>query len=209
MQNSSGGFWQPDGAADEVQGGDSAAGAAPISSSGFSSTYDGYDLTEPQIPNDTKTVPSVSEVSWEASEYIQHDKDISWFIILSAIAFVLFGVALFFKQWTFAALVIAMTAAIIVYARRPPRTLHYKLGLHNFSIEGKPYSYSDFRAFGLSQEGPLHMVTLLPLKRFSPPVSMYFEEQDGEQIVDILAVHMPMEKLKPDFFDDLVRKLRF
>lgn len=172
------------------------------------SAYDGYDLTAP-LGSTVAQEPEIEEVKWEASEYIQHDKDAVWFIALAAIAAILFFAAILLKQWTFAMLVIAMTASVVVYARRPPRTLHYHLGERHFSIEGKEYTYSDFKAFGVVQDGPLHMVTLVPRKRFAPPLSMYFDESDGEAIVDILGLHMPLKEFKPDAFDALVRKLRF
>jgi hypothetical protein len=48
----------------------------------------------------------------------------------------------------------------------------------------------------------------LPKKRFSPSVSIYFPEESGEQIVDILGSILPMEKIKLDFIDRIVRKLK-
>ncbi len=196
-------FWQPE----SVSQADSTPPEADQPQP-FPSAYSGYGLSE--VPSDVDDHPKViDEVQWDASEYVQHDKDASWFIILTGITALLLGAAVFLRQWTFAALIIAMAVAIVVYARRPPRTLHYRLSHEDFSIEDKDYSYNDFKAFSLSQDGPLHTVTLLPRKRFSPPVSMYFAEEDGEQIVDILATHMPLEPIKHDIFDDFVRKLRF
>lgn len=206
MQPSSGGFWQP-GNTNDAASEEQPEAQSTITPKRSVSAYSGYELTEPE--QKPAPAPVVAEVEWEASEYIQHDKDAGWFIILGTVAIIIFSIALMFRQWTFAALVIAMTVAIIVYARRPPRILHYKLGLQNFSIENKDYYYKDFKAFGVTRDGPLHMITFLPRKRFSPPVSMYFDEEDGEQIVDILAGHMPMQPLKHDLFDEFVRKLRF
>lgn len=210
MQPSNGGYWRPNDADDSQAQPQTEVAAQPQSAENtqFTSAYDGYELTAPQQLQNQQAIPA-DEVEWEASEYIQHDKDAGWFIILLAAATTLFFIALLFSQWTFALLVVAMTASIIVYARRPPRILHYHMGPNDFAIEGREYSYKDFKAFGITKEGPLHMITLIPRKRFMPPVTMYFEEKDGEKIVDILGLHMPLEKIKPDMFDDLVRKLRF
>jgi hypothetical protein len=49
---------------------------------------------------------------------------------------------------------------------------------------------------------------LIPTKRFAPGVSVYFPTEVGEQIVDILGQRLPMENLKLDLVDVVVRKLR-
>jgi hypothetical protein len=58
------------------------------------------------------------------------------------------------------------------------------------------------------QDGDHHSIMLIPTKRFSPGVSVYFPEEVGEQIVDILGQRLPMENLKLDVIDIVVRKLR-
>jgi hypothetical protein len=70
------------------------------------------------------------------------------------------------------------------------------------------YHLTDFRAFGLIKDGDNHSIMLIPIKRFSPGVSVYFPEEAGEQIVDILGQRLPMEELKLDVVDIIVRKLR-
>jgi len=49
---------------------------------------------------------------------------------------------------------------------------------------------------------------LIPTKRFAPGVSVYFPDDAGEKIVDILGQRLPMEELKLDVIDIVVRKLR-
>jgi hypothetical protein len=175
------------------------------------SRYDGYELTAPQqeAPTEPQAVAGQQLIEWEASEYVHHEKDTSWFIVLAIGTLMALGVALFFRQWTFALLIVVMAVAIVFFARRPPRTLHYALDTSGIRINDRLYPYRDFRAFGVVNEGPLYSVVLIPTGRFVPATSMFFEEQDGEKIVDILAARLPMEKIKVDFVDTLTRKLRF
>jgi hypothetical protein len=49
---------------------------------------------------------------------------------------------------------------------------------------------------------------LLPTKRFKPGVSVYFPEEAGEAIVDMLGARLPMQEFHLDIIDKLVRKLR-
>lgn len=132
-----------------------------------------------------------------------------WFLILGAVTLVLAAAMFFLRQWTFGGLIIVMGVVLAVYGRRPPRVLHYSIGNEGLSIENKHYTFEDFRAFGILEEGPIYSALLFPRKRFSPAVTMYFSQDDGEKIVDVLGAHLPMEHVELEFIDKLARTLRF
>jgi hypothetical protein len=48
----------------------------------------------------------------------------------------------------------------------------------------------------------------MPRKRFSPAVTVYFPKEKGEEIVDVFGARLPMEEVKLDLIDKIVRKLR-
>jgi len=60
----------------------------------------------------------------------------------------------------------------------------------------------------LIQDADSNSIMLIPRKRFAPGVSVYFPADAGERIVDILGQRLPMENLKLDVVDVIVRKLR-
>ncbi len=149
-------------------------------------------------------------VTWTAKEYVELDKGRWWYVIAILIALLLIAVdILWLKSYTFSALIVVMTVALAIYIRRPPREIQYTLsGRQGLYVGEKLYHLSEFRAFGLIKDGDHHSIMLIPIKRFSPGVSVYFPEEAGEQIVDILGQRLPMETLKLDVIDVLVRKLR-
>ena len=53
-----------------------------------------------------------------------------------------------------------------------------------------------------------YAIVLTPRKRFSPRTWVYFPEAQGEQIVDAFGARLPMEEVKLDFIDKIVRALR-
>lgn len=178
------------------------------------STYNGYDLTTPAAVGSAAIQSTASEyanesISWEASEYIHHQKGFLWFVAFGAITLAILAVAVYFQVWTFVALIVVMAIAFLVYALRKPRPVHYSLTADDIKIGEKSYHYSDFRAFGIIPDGGVFSVQLLPTKRFMPAITMYFEEADGEHIVDILGAHLPMEEVDHDLVDRLMRRLRF
>lgn len=149
-------------------------------------------------------------ISWEAAEYIHLHKGAGWYILFFIVVLAFIAVDVFIlKSITFSVLVVVMAVAVIIYSRRAPKGLHYTLSQkHGLYIGERLYSYDEFKAFGVIKDGEHHSIMLIPVKRFAPGVSVYFPEEIGEQIVDILGSRLPMEDLKLDAVDILVRKLR-
>ena len=147
-------------------------------------------------------------VNWEAREYILRDKSGLWYVGLAVIAVGLSLLAIFLKQWTFLALVIVATIALVLYTTRKPRTLHYSLSDDGLTEGNNLYTYDEFRSFGVLNEENHYSIVLIPKKRFGMRVTVFFPETEGEQIVDIFGARLPMEPVKPDALDKLVRWLR-
>jgi len=163
--------------------------------------------SEQAIEEDTIDNPPIT---WSAQEYVHIDKGAGWFILFVIVVLGLIAVDIFLlKSWTFSALVVVMAVAIVIYVRRPPRMLTYGLSpAQGLYVGERLYHFDEFRAFGLIQDGEHHSIMLIPRKRFSSGVSVFFPEEAGERIVDILGQRLPIEELKLDIVDLIIRKLR-
>lgn len=168
---------------------------------------------QPTIASEPLGRPQMNQgegLEWQASEYVEHEKSIKWFIVLGVIVVILAALAVFLmKNYLFAVLIVVMGSAIAVWAKRPATEMHYQLSPESVLVNDKRFVLHDFRAFGLLQEGAVYSVILLPNKRFSPGVNIYFPHELGEQIVDTLGAALPMEDIQPDWIDKLTRKLNF
>lgn len=153
-------------------------------------------------------VSSTEKISWEAEEYIAHDRNAWWYVGLVAVALVLVGLAVLLQAWTFLAVVVLSVLALVVYTLRPPRTLHYHLDNDGLWEDQKLYAYADLKGFGIMQEDNHFAIVLMPRKRFSPRVTVYFPESRGEKIVDAFGMRLPMEEVKLDLLDKLIKFLR-
>jgi hypothetical protein len=149
-------------------------------------------------------------LSWQASEYVHHEKGVEWFLALIGVAtaLLLLDIVLI-RSWTFGILIVVMAMAAIVVARRPPHVISYLLSSEGIQIDEKHFGFHDFRAFGVIQEGAFYSIRLIPVKRFMPMVSVYFPTEMGEQIVDVFGSMLPMEQIKLDPIDKFVEKIRF
>ena len=150
----------------------------------------------------------IQDVSWQAEEYIVRDRNTWWYIGLFLIGAALGVLAVFLGWWTFLVLVILSIVTILVSTFRPPRKINYQLTSDGLVEGGKLHKYDEFRAFGILKEDNHFSAVLIPKKRFSISVKVYFPEGSGEAIVDALGARLPMEEVKLDFLDKIVNFLR-
>jgi hypothetical protein len=152
---------------------------------------------------DTKNI-----VNWEAEEYLQRDKKAGWYIGFTVVVLALVALSVFLQWWTFTVLVVLSAIALIIYSVRPPRKLHYSLSDKGLSEGNALYAFETFKSFGVLKDGNNYAIVLTPRKRFSPRVTVYFPKESGEKIVDAFGMRLPMEEVKLDFLDKIVRMLR-
>lgn len=155
-------------------------------------------------------VGELAPVSWTASEFVDHEKNNSWYMSLAAITGVAVVVIYLITRDIVTALAILIAAGLFgVTARRRPRTLQYELDSYGVHIGDKLYEYSAFKAFSVIEEGAFNSIQLMPLKRFLPPISLYFPPDQENQIIDTLGNYLPHEERSRDPIDRLMRKVRF
>ena len=151
---------------------------------------------------------TATTVKWEAEEYITHDKNAGWYIGLAIVGIALVALSIWLRWWTFTALVVLCVVSLLIYVIRPPRKIKYSVNAKGLTEGEKTYSFEDYRAFGILQDDTNFAIVLMPRKRFSPAVTVYFPKEKGEEIVDIFGARLPMEEVKLDLIDKIVRKLR-
>lgn len=147
-------------------------------------------------------------INWEANEYIQREKGKVWYVIFAVIVLAFIALTIWLKDWSFLALVVVCAVALLLYVIRPPRKLHYTLDNKGLTEGNHLYPYSDFKSFGVLKEGSHYCIVLTPKKRFSLRNNVYFPETMGEEIVDQFGERLPMEPVKLDLIDQLIRILR-
>jgi hypothetical protein len=157
----------------------------------------------------TEVVDPGQSFSWQASEFIHHEKSFSWYVILGLITLALVIAAVVTRQWFSIAVFATMTAAVVVYASKEPRVLNYRLDNHGLTIDGKTSSYASFKSYSVQQDTNWHVIELDPTQRFSPRVSVIFDTADLDKITAILDTKMPRADRQPDWIEKLTRSIRF
>lgn len=149
-------------------------------------------------------------VVWTASEFIHHHKDASWFIGLAVVS--LLGAGLVYvttrDSVTFA-MVLTVLVMLGIFASRKPRVLRYMLDESGISIAEKHYPYEEFKTFSVQDEGGFHSISLVPLKRINPGLSLYYPPEQENEIVEMISLYLPYEERQPDIVDRLMKRVRF
>lgn len=166
------------------------------------------ELVVPQEPNILAADDTVV-LSWQASEYLHHDKHVGWYLLFGLVFIALIAVAAVTKQWLTIGVFVVMAIALMVYANKQPRVLNYALGNLGITIGDKFYAYDTFRSFGLIQDVAWHVIDLDPNKRFMPRLNVMFENDKRDQIIDILSQHLPRHDRQPDLIERAARAMRF
>jgi hypothetical protein len=150
------------------------------------------------------------EATWSASEFVDHNKSLNWYISLAAITLAI-DVFLYFWTHDFVSIVAvsAMAALLGVMGSRKPRVLDYRLDNAGLTIGSTFHPYAEFKSFAIMEDGALQSITFLPFKRFMPPVSVFYAPDDQDKITDVLAQHLPMEMRQRDAIDRFSRRIRF
>ncbi len=147
-------------------------------------------------------------VRWQSTEYLHHERTAAWYVILAVVTLVLMVLAyVLIRSITFTILLPVMAVTLVMYVRRPPAPNDYSVSRKGIHINDKLYTYDQFRSFGVLTHQEHHSVVLVPRKRFQLGQTIYFPEEVGETLVDMLAARLPMKEAEPDLIDRILARL--
>lgn len=150
-------------------------------------------------------------ISWTASEYIAHHKPAGWYMALSLGAIGIAAIVYFVTGGDVTSVIVVLLAAIIFGAvgARKPKEQHFSIGHDGVSIGSKFYNFDQFKSFSIVDEDAFASITFMPMRRFMPAISIYYDPQDEDHIVEVLSVYLPIEDRGRDPIDRLMKKIRF
>ena len=150
----------------------------------------------------------MKDITWEGQEYVPRKKNIGWYVALIIVGLALTAAGIWAGWWSFSLLIVVSVVALMVYSVRPPRKIQYAIVDKGLKDGNRVRDFEDFKAFGVINDDGHYAIVLRPRKRFSPRTWIYFPEEQGEQIVDAFGARLPMEEVKLDLVDKIVRLLR-
>ena len=163
-----------------------------------------------QDTSENRADTQVKSISWEATEFHNHEKTSSWYVVLGVVT-VCSAILLYFVAKSIVPVLVVILGgiAIGVVGRRKPNQLSYKMNDKGIRIGNKEYLFDEFRLFIVNPESSVSELTLVPTKRFMPSLSIIFDQKDEQKILDILSQALPYEERRQDLIDVVMHKLRF
>jgi len=148
--------------------------------------------------------------SWSASEFIAHTKNPGWYAALAMVTLAIAGLLFLLTHDKVTTIFIVIGGGILGFmGSRQPRELPYTVSDKGLQVGSKEFLYTSFRSFSIVQEVGIESIWLMPMKKYMPAISLYFEPNDQQKIVDVISNHLPMENRELDPFDKLMHQIRF
>jgi hypothetical protein len=156
------------------------------------------------------TRPSrTASFSWTASEFIEHQHPAGWYSLLVLITAALaVGVYFLTKDYFATGTIVILGFIVWTFAGHKPRQITYELTSSGLKVGDKTYSYGLFKSYFIVREGGLSSINLVPLKRFTPPISAFFAGEDEVHVQKAIGDYLPYEERQLDGIDRLSRRLR-
>jgi len=155
-----------------------------------------------------QTAP-IGSFSWTETEFIAHERGPMWMLAFVGSVLVLVVIAFIVSRdifVTLTAIVVGVSAFIL--SLRKPKQQQYTVGPDGFQVADRVYKYSDFKSFSIVEDIGIDSIWLRPVKRFMPPVVMYFPRENEQTVAEIVAQFLPYEDRELDSIDNLSRRLR-
>ena len=171
-------------------------------------------VPSPYALQDDDTQPATDDnevITWTASEYIAHQKTPTWYIVLGFTTLALAALTYLMTSGDIVSVVVVILVMVVfgMYAARKPQEQEYTVSQAGIAIGQKGYPYTELKSFSVVDEGAFSSIVFIPMKRFMPVLTMYYDPQDEERIFATLSRHLPHEQNGHDRIDRFMKKIRF
>ncbi len=150
-------------------------------------------------------------LNWQGALYVSEKKSVDWFWILGLIVVLATALAVYTKNYTFAAVLLVGGTAIGMFANDTVSEQEYSLTKKGIFIDDVFHPYDEIVSFYVFAEGlPSRRQLLLTLKRtFFVHVAIPLADQDPEEVRLILRKYILEKKRLSALSDAIMTWLKF
>jgi hypothetical protein len=154
--------------------------------------------------------PQADAIEWSASEFISHEKNGGWYMLLFIGSVILGAIIFLLTRELFSIVVVAVLGiALAVFGAVKPRVLTYRVDTGGVHVGERSFPFDTFRSFSVFDDTAVPSIHLLPQKRFMVPITIYFAPNDEQRIVEFLGDFLPLEQRERDFIDKITSRFHF
>ncbi len=148
-----------------------------------------------QTKTDKAPIANESEkviISWEAPEYIQHEKNKKWYLIAGAVVLIVAIIAALTDNITLA-LAVFVFAGVYYYmqTKHPPGKITVRIAEMGIYAGDMYFPYQSIKAFWIINEHGIKTLNLRVINRYHSDVVIQFDGQDPAQVRNFLIGRIP------------------
>lgn len=151
----------------------------------------------------------IKELSWEAPDFIYHEKDVSWYWLSIIIATLLAAYGLWQKNFLFILFVVVAEIIIIGWARKWPTLFHFLLNERGVSINNKEISlWSELENFAILE---MEEISEIALKKdgVASTLKLFAPNEKLKEIKDFLTRRLPETDHDESLIESISRAIKF
>lgn len=157
-----------------------------------------------------KLAPEEILISWEAPEFVHHERDVKWYILAVLGVVFMIGFSLYTKDWFFLFILPFIIAGTVVYLKTPPKLRTYSISRLGVRVDDRFYSFDNLHSFWVIYNDQVRRLYILQNKKLTQPLFVELDDQDPVLIKNILKRFLhEEEKRDENYAEKLSRILKF
>ncbi len=152
---------------------------------------------------------SAKLLEWLEFEYDHYEKSSDWFWIVGLSGLLLIVLAVIFKNFLFAIIILIGTFTVMMYAIREPELVHFQITNRGIKIKKDTYLYKDLHSFAIKDDQPPHRLMIESNRLLLPHIIIPLGETDPDEVRNILSKFLEEEPFEESITDMLSEHLGF
>jgi len=151
-------------------------------------------------------------LSWSAPEYEHRPKGMGWYWGTILLALAILSLAIWQKNFLFAAFIVLAEILTLTWGERPPKLLDFTLTEKGLTIgENTFYPLDNFKSFSVEQDDHENWagIVLFFESHLRPSILVHTPHSETEEILKALRKKLKEVNWEPSLLDTLERFLRF
>lgn len=153
------------------------------------------------------------EVKWQAPEFEEYPKGISWYWLSIIVAIIFLTTAVWQKNFLFGFFIVVAEILILTWASRKPKMVSFILNERGLAIGDRLfYAYDELSSFSIKKESldrEWPAINLIFSKRLRPSTRIHLPKNQLDSIQKALELSVKRVEAEPSLLDTVQDILKF
>jgi hypothetical protein len=146
-------------------------------------------------------------LSWEANEYHPYEHGWKWYLALVVASLAVIGFSIYTKDWFVIAIALILDIFIILYTRKKPENMEYRITQLGIYAGEHFYPYGGIHSFWLSLHDRERKLNIIFMKKYLPQLTILIDNADPLQVKTIMGKYIPEQENRTDSLIDILSRL--